>query len=56
VFPVWVIEAVDILEDGDFSGAAYLPRVPPDQFGLDGLEKGDCATCDLLTQGNRFQF
>ena len=40
MFPARIIEAVDILEDGDLSGHACLPRVPPDQFCLDGFEEG----------------
>lgn len=37
------IEAVDVLKDGGFSLSARFPNVPPDQFGLDGLEEGfDC--------------
>jgi hypothetical protein len=33
-----VIEAVDVLKDGDLSGPMDLPGMPPDQFGLDGFE------------------
>ena len=39
VFASRVIEAIDIFEDGDFSGSACLPRVPPNQFGFNGLEE-----------------
>ena len=35
-----VIEPINVLEDGDFSGSAGLPELPPDQFRLDGLEEG----------------
>ena len=36
----WVIEAVDVLEDGRLCRAARVPGPAPDQFGLDGLEEG----------------
>ena len=36
----WVIEAVDVLEDGDFGLATGFPRPAPDQLSLDGLEEG----------------
>lgn len=39
VFASRVIEAIDIFEDGDFSGSACLPRVPPNQFGFNGFEE-----------------
>ena len=34
-----VIKAVDVFEDGDLSISARLPRMPPDQLGLDGFEE-----------------
>ena len=36
----WVVEAVDVLEDGRLRLSACLPGFPPDQFGLDCLEEG----------------
>ena len=36
----WVIEAVDVLEDGGFCLPMGFPRPAPDQFGLDGFEEG----------------
>ena len=45
MFPAWVIEPVDVFEDGDFSGPwclrgpSCLAGVPPDQRGLDGREE-----------------
>ena len=36
----WVIEAVDVLEDGGLGLAARFPSPAPDQLGLDGLEEG----------------
>ena len=36
----WVIEAVDVLEDGGFGLSAGFPRLAPDALGLDGLEEG----------------
>jgi hypothetical protein len=34
-----VIEAVNVLKDGDFCLAAAFPCPAPDQFGLDGFEE-----------------
>ena len=36
----WVIEAVDILEDGGFGLAMRFPIPEPDEFCLDRLEEG----------------
>ena len=36
----WVIETVDILEDGRLSLAARFPGPAPDQLCLDRLEEG----------------
>jgi len=34
-----VIKAVDVFEYGDFNSAPGFPRMPPDQFRLDGFEE-----------------
>ena len=39
MLPAWIVESVYVFEDCQFRGAARVPRVPPDQFGLDGLEE-----------------
>ena len=35
----WIIEDVDVFEEGDFDVPAGLPASAPDQFGLEGFEK-----------------
>ena len=35
----WIIEAVDVLEDGGFCLPTGFPRPAPDQPGLDGFEE-----------------
>jgi len=36
----WIIEAVNVLEDGDFNGPSCLPGISPNQLGFDGFEEG----------------
>ena len=36
----WVIETVDVFEDGNFHIPSGLPGLPPDQFGFYGFEEG----------------
>ena len=36
----WIVEAVDVFEDGDLSLPSVVPCVPPDQFSFDGFEEG----------------
>jgi len=36
----WIIEAVDVFEDGDLGLPSGVPCVPPDQFGFDAFEEG----------------
>lgn len=35
----WVVEAVDVFEDGNFDVSTGLPVPAPDQFGLEGFEE-----------------
>ena len=35
-----IVEAVDVLEEGQLGIAAGRPRPAPDEFGLEGLEEG----------------
>ena len=37
----WVIEAVDVLEDGSFGLPAGFAGPAPDQFDRDGLEEDE---------------
>ena len=39
VSPPRIVEAVDVFEDRHFSLAPRFPRVPPNQFSLDGFEE-----------------
>jgi len=34
-----IVEAIDVFTDRQFCSAARMPRMPPDQFCLDGFEK-----------------
>jgi hypothetical protein len=34
-----IVEAIDVFEDGHLSLPPRLPRVPPNQFSLDGFEE-----------------
>ena len=36
----WIVEAIDVFEDRHISLSAEVPRVSPDQFGLDRFEEG----------------
>ena len=46
----WVIEPVDVLEDGRLNLSAGFPRASPDQLGLDGFEEGlDCGVVIAVT-------
>ena len=36
----WIVEAIDILEDGQLCFSSRLPRPAPDQLGLDRFEEG----------------
>ena len=38
--PSRIVEAIDVLEDGQLGVSARLPRPAPDHLGLDGLEEG----------------
>lgn len=38
--PDWVIEPIDVSDDGVFGSLAGLPCDWPEQFRLDGLEEG----------------
>ncbi len=35
----WIVEAVDVFEDGDFDLSSCLPVSAPDHFGFEGFEK-----------------
>ena len=39
MLPAWVIEAVDVFEEGDLDFATGLPVATPDQFGLQRFEE-----------------
>lgn len=39
MLPAWVIEAVDVFEEGDFDLATGLPVAAPDEFGLQRFEE-----------------
>lgn len=47
----WIVEAVDVLEDGQFGVSARLPRPSPDQLGLDRLEER-LDSCIVITTSN----
>ena len=53
----WVIETINVFKDGDLDVPARLPRVPPDQFGLERLEETlDCGiivTISLAAHGRQ---
>ena len=38
--PPWIVEAVDVLEEGQFDVAACRPGSSPDHLSLQGLEEG----------------
>ena len=40
MFAAGIVEAIAVLEEGIADLAAGGPRVPPDQFGLEGFEEG----------------
>ena len=35
----WIVEAIDVFEDGHLSLAPCFPRMPPDQLRLDGFKE-----------------
>ena len=39
VFAAWVVEAVDVFEEGDFDLPAGLPASAPGPFGFEGFEE-----------------
>jgi hypothetical protein len=40
MFAAGIVEAVDVLREGIADVVSGCPSVPPDQFGLEGFEKG----------------
>jgi hypothetical protein len=36
----WIVEAIDILEDGQLCFSSRLPRPTPNQLGLDRFKEG----------------
>jgi hypothetical protein len=42
----WIIKAIDIFEDSQFSSTACVPSISPYQFSLDSIE--ECFHCCIV--------